>query len=432
MFKNKSFLLGFSLLILSQFASSQNNTNSPYTRFGYGELIDANSGEQRAMGGVSFGARSNKYINSLNPASYSAVDSMTFMFDLGSSALISRFSQPTGSKTTFNANLEYISLQFPIYKWLGFSAGVLPYSFSGYDFNQKDTVTTPTSTNVSDTIGYTSSFSGQGGFSQVYGGVSANFFNHISVGINAYYMFGSLNNYRILSFSNSTNATNETQLKSITSTTQKNSITANNLRFRYGAQFYNTFADKHDLTLGLIYEQKTKFNGNFSQVKFDSQTDTMSVAGSSDFELPQTLGAGVFYTFDKKISVGLDYSLQQWAHARYFGQTDSLNNRSKISVGLEYIPNPRARKFADKIHYRAGFNVSDSYYNVNGNIPPKNFGISFGLGLPLYNKATNTVSMLNTTFEYGKIGSSSLLREDYFKFSLNVVFNEHWFFKSKL
>ena len=97
MYKNKVFLLIIISSFFVQFSISQNNTNSPYTRFGFGELSDANSGEQRAMGGVSIGARSNQNINVVNPASYSSVDTMTFMFDVGVSALASRFTDPNGS-----------------------------------------------------------------------------------------------------------------------------------------------------------------------------------------------------------------------------------------------------------------------------------------------------------------------------------------------
>src|ERR1035437_4194693 len=97
MYTNKHLLLVLSLLIFAQFANSQNNTNSPYTRFGYGDISDNNNGEQKAMGGVSIGSRSSSSINTMNPASYSAVDSMTFMFDIGSAALLSRCKDGNGS-----------------------------------------------------------------------------------------------------------------------------------------------------------------------------------------------------------------------------------------------------------------------------------------------------------------------------------------------
>jgi len=417
MYKNKLFVLVFAIFIFSQFIISQNNTNSPYTRFGYGDISDTNNGEQRAMGGIAIGSRSNFSINNVNPASYSCVDSMTFMFDVGASTLISRFTNQTGGKTTFNGNLEYITLQFPLAKWLGFSAGALPYSFSGYDFFQN--VTKITGITGFDSIPYRTKYWGQGGFSQVYSGLSANLFNHISLGINAYYLFGNIDNKRSITTEND-------------STLQVNSIIATNFRYRLGAQFYNTFAKKHDVTLGFIYEPKARLNGGFSSITTGVLTD--SIPNNYEFELPTIYGIGLNYTYDKRLSVGIDYTLQSWSDTKFYWDPvtsknlETLNNRSKLAIGVEYLPNPKGRKYSDRIHYRGGFNTSDSYFNVNGQSLPKNYGLSFGIGLPLRNSNT----MINASFEYGKIGSTSLLSEDYFKFTFNATFNEHWFFKRKL
>ena len=428
MYKNKLLLLVLASIIFAQFTNGQNNTNSPFTRFGYGEISDNNNGEQRALGGVAIGSRSNTSINTVNPASYSSVDSLTFMFDIGSSALISRFSDKTGANSTFNANLEYITMQFPLAKWLGLSAGMLPYSFAGYNFYSNDTSYLKSNTQKLDTVPYTKSFIGTGGFSQVYLGLSTKLFNHIALGVNAYYMYGTITNYRDLSF-NST-------LTGYTSTTEANIIKADNFRFRFGAQFFNTFADKHEVTLGVIYEPKIKLNGGFSQITTAILNDTIDSKHPNytayAFEIPSTFGIGVNYTYDKKLSIGLDYSMQAWKSAEYFGKTDSLTNRSKLAVGVEYQPNPRGRNFSDRIRYRGGFNISDSYYNINGITQPKNYSITAGIGLPLYNKNTNSISMLNASLEYGKIGTANLLQEDYLKLTLNIVFNEHWFFKRKL
>jgi len=427
MYKNKLLLLVLASIIFAQFTNGQNNTNSPYTRFGYGDISDTNNSEQRALGGVSIGSRSGTSINTVNPASYSAVDSMTFMFDIGSSALMSRFTDQSGKRSTFNANLEYITMQFPLSKHVGFSAGLLPYSFAGYDFYSNDTSFLKTNTQKLDTIPFTKSFLGTGGFSQVYMGLSARLFNHLSLGINAYYMYGSITNFRDLTFSSTSG---------FTSTTQASYIKANNFRFRFGAQYFNTFSEKHDVTLGLIYEPKIKLNGGFSQITTGVLNDTIDSKHPGytayGFEIPSMYGIGFNYTFDKKISIGVDYSLQDWKNAQFYGKTDSLTNRSKLAVGIEYQPNPRGRKFSDRIRYRAGFNISDSYYNVNGATQPKNYSITGGIGLPLYNKASNSVSMLNLSVEYGKIGSIDVLQEDYLKLTLGIVFNEHWFFKRKL
>jgi hypothetical protein len=407
MYKNKVSLLLFSIFVASQLIIGQNNTNSPYTRFGYGELNDNIAGNQRGMGGVSMGVRNSYTINTFNPASYSAVDSMTFMFDMGAAGLISKFTDNTGTNIKNNANLEYITMQFPLTKWLGFSAGVQPYSFMGYGFKSSRVLKIDTI----DSFTAKTYHNGLGGFNQVYTGLSAKFLNHISVGLNAYYLYGSINNNKSLVFNFPGDSTIET-----------NSIKAHNFRLRYGVQLYNTFAEKHDVTLGLIYEPKTALKGSFQSTFKDS------ISNTNGFDIPSLYGLGLYYSFDKKLSTGIDYTLQNWKNVQYFGSTGTLNNRSKIAWGAEYQPNYRGRKYYERVRYRVGCNVSDSYVLVGNQSLPKNLGASIGFGLPLRNSAT----LLNTSFEYGKIGDTNILREDFYKLTFNIVFNEHWFFKRKL
>ena len=100
---NKVVIISF--LIFTQLPLwAQNNTNSPYTRFGYGELADRSFGAGRAMGGVGYGLRSSKQINPLNPASYSCMDSLTFLFDFGASGQVSWFYDGTNKQRQMNGN----------------------------------------------------------------------------------------------------------------------------------------------------------------------------------------------------------------------------------------------------------------------------------------------------------------------------------------
>lgn len=417
MLNHKVLFFIFPTLMMIQLSYSQNNTNSPYTRFGYGEINDNHNGEQRAMGGVAMGVRSSASINSVNPASYSVVDSMTFMFDMGASLLVSNFSSGNNKKTTFTGNLDYLTIQFPLAKKIGVSAGIQPYSFSGYNFSENQLLLLANNTDTPDSVTATKSFVGSGGFSEFYAGLSFELFHHLSLGVNAYYMFGSINNYRNISFDQSTN---------FTPTTQLNYIEANNFRFRYGGQFFTTFAKKHEITLGLIYEQKKNFNGNASTIISGISVDTINY--DLAFDLPTIFGAGLYYTYHNKLSVGFDYSFQNWKEARFYGKTDTLANRHKIAIGGEYIPDANGRKYFEHIRYRVGFNMSNPYYKIEGISPGKNFGINFGVGLPLRYSRT----IINASFEYGKIGNYSKLKENYFKFTFNACINENWFFKRKL
>lgn len=413
----KPILLGF-VLFFVQLSVGQNNTNSPYTRYGYGEVVDVNSGEQRAMGGVAFGQRKGNSINAVNPASYSEIDSTTFMFDVGVTGLYSRFSTFSGRKHSFNSNLEYVNLQFPVTKWMGLSMGVLPYSFSGYDFFDRDSISIRNHTETPTYERFTRSYNGEGGITQLYSGVGLKLFNRVSLGVNVYYLFGDITNRRKINFDNTA--------FSAASSMQDNVISISSFRFRYGIQLFHTFKDKHDVILGAIYENKMPLNGKFVQYNYAVPADTVTY--QNDFELPQTWGVGLSYIFNKKLTLSADYMMQQWKNALFFGKTDSLHNKSKIALGAEFIPNPRGNKYFERVRYRAGLNLHEPYYKLPGSAPIKNFGISFGVGLPL--RTANT--MLNASIEYGKSGNRNKLREDYFKITFNASFNENWFFKRKL
>lgn len=59
--------------------NAQSGTNSPYSQYGLGVLSDQTSGFNRGMNGVGLGFHEHNQINYLNPASYSAIDSLSFI-----------------------------------------------------------------------------------------------------------------------------------------------------------------------------------------------------------------------------------------------------------------------------------------------------------------------------------------------------------------
>lgn len=418
--KIEYFLIAFLFILFAQTLLGQNNTNSPYTRFGYGEVVEGTPTELRGMGGVGLANRSMHTINAMNPASYTSVDSLTFMFDLGAAIRFSNFSAKDSlgnpiSNKSFNANLEYITFRFPFSKWLAFSAGMLPYSFVGYNFIQRDTIPMRVATpEDAKNIGFRQSFNGTGGFSQVYGGLSVALLNHVSVGVNAYYLFGSIDNNRALVFDNSTYNTS----------VYANQIKATDFRLRYGVQLYNTFAEKHNVTLGFIYENRSKLDGTYT-----GKLNNVELKSNKEFELPQVFGLGLNYNYNDRLTIGVDYMRRNWKDATYFGKKDSLASTNKFGFGLEYIPNPVGRnKYSDHIRYRVGFNMQDQYFSPTIGKRANDFVVSLGIGLP----TLTGKSLMNLALEYGKIGSNSLIREDYLKLSFSASINEYWFFKPKL
>ena len=52
---------------------------TPYSKYGYGILNDQATSAQRSMGGVGYAMASGRQVNVMNPASYAAIDSITFL-----------------------------------------------------------------------------------------------------------------------------------------------------------------------------------------------------------------------------------------------------------------------------------------------------------------------------------------------------------------
>ncbi|MBO7724174.1 MAG: hypothetical protein J6S20_01785 [Paludibacteraceae bacterium] len=385
---------------------AQNNTNSPYTRYGYGRLDQPVFGRAQAMGGLSYAMRSNAQINPANPASYSAVDTMTFMFDIGASASLSNFSMKKDRHVAGTANLDYLAAQFSATKWLGFSFGLIPFSSVGYDYETKSSVN-------GDSI--TSIYKGTGGITQLYLGVSFLIWKRFALGANAYYSFGEINHSRNLTFGNS----------SYTPTQYSAAMNVNSFSMRFGFQYTETFLKKHTLTAGFVYDYKANLNGKFENTLIDTDTILTSF-NDKKMEMPAFYGAGLSYQYDKRLTVGVDYSFREFAKARYYGKTDSLKNSHRITLGAEYMNDPFSSKYIDRICWRAGGYLTNSYIGQK----TLDYGVAIGVGFPL--RASRTT--LNVTLEYNKIGKNTVasIREDYFKFSFNATINETWFFKSKI
>lgn len=408
--------MALTCLCLSSHA--QNNTSSPYTRFGYGELSDYGSGRGRAMGGTSLGIRNNRGVNAANPASYTCIDSLSFIFEFGAMGKLSIFTDENNNNDhDFNGNIDFITLRFPIGRWLAMSAGITPYSYVGYDFPSSGQIIT-TGTTGNDTTQYEMSHKGSGGMNQIYGGLSGRIGKHVSLGINAYYLFGTLQNTRQVTY----DATYGTYY----STLQDSKLKISDFNLRYGIQFYTPIKRNHFLTIGAVAELKNRLGGKYTVET--STVDTIAERNGSKFETPLTIGGGASYMYKNILTVGADVMYQGWSDAKYFGKTDSLSDRFKYSIGAEYTPDFFAKNYLKRISYRLGANITTGYMDISGQ-DYSNYGITFGLGLP----ARGGKSYVNLGFEYGRYGNNDYkqIREDYIKFYLSASFNELWFFKRR-
>lgn len=418
-----------SLFILSQLSLvAQNNTNSPYTRYGFGELADRSFGAGRAMGGIGYGLRSPKQINPLNPASYNSMDSLTFLFDLGVAAQLSWFDDSFNKQKNVNGNLEYVALQFPIKRWLAMSAGLLPYSYVGYDFGSIEQDQGTVDPDITSTRLYT----GSGGLTELYAGLAVDVWKkRLSVGANFGYLFGNITHER--TFYNNTATTNATTI------TNWQKIRVSDVKMDFGVQYTHPFSARERVTVGVTYSPENKLSNKVYKITQNIQgTSLVSSEGDTaknvPMGIPNSYGIGFTYVKDNKLTVGADFLYEQWEKVDFPFVDDAsrFENRMRVAAGAEFIPQAIGRSYLGKVNYRVGAHYSNSYLKID-NRGYDEFGASVGFGLPLPT-VMGHASVLNLSFEYVKVKpqAKTMIDEQYFRFTLNYTFNEGWFRKWKL
>ena len=174
-------LIALLTLIYGSQTLTAQNTTSPYSKYGYGLLRDNANIAQRQMGYTGYAMTSGKEVNMMNPASYAAVDTLTFLFDMGLDLSFISSSDADAKRDEQGGGLDYISMLFPVAKNMGVSIGLVPYSSVGYAFG----------TDIDNGL-YTRQ--GNGGINQLYAGYAIRPFKGFSIGANVSYLFGNTQN----------------------------------------------------------------------------------------------------------------------------------------------------------------------------------------------------------------------------------------------
>ena len=76
------------------------------------------------MGGIAFGLRDGAQINPLNPASYTAIDSLTFLFEGGVSLQNMNISGSGVKLNAKNSSFDYLAMQFRLHPRIAMSIGL--------------------------------------------------------------------------------------------------------------------------------------------------------------------------------------------------------------------------------------------------------------------------------------------------------------------
>ena len=400
------------------------NTYSPYSVFGVGDIIGTDLAHNTAMGGVGISTASPFHLNNKNPAllTYNRV----VVFETAVIVEQKNLSTEELTQENFTGGLGYLAFGFPVIRdvWT-MSFGVMPYSIVNYE--SRDLGFVPgTGTELS------TSFNGSGGITQAYFASGLKLFKGLSVGVRAAYLFGSIREETEFFVANT------------------NYLTANATRdafsditFGFGAAYsLELKPDQNYLNFGITYDlggdqkvnrlerlERRDLSGDpQSPVDEPPYLVTDDLEGSID--IPSTIGFGIGFEKKLKWTVAADFSTGKWSEYRDFdGDLEGLGDRTEIGVGGSFIPDAfSVGNYMKRVTYMLGFNYQKTPYLVNQQ-EIDDFGINFGVTLPL-----RSISRLTLAFKVGERGTTEndLIQERYYRAYLGITINDNkWFIRRK-
>jgi hypothetical protein len=421
--------------------------NSPYSRYGIGDMTPNHNVFTRGMGGIAAGITDSRSINFTNPASLTSI--YNTIFDVGTEIdyRILKNTSPAKKFTSANTFVSYLTMAFPLTTpkmakkdmFWAMSFGIKPVSKMNYKIEKNERLTGIDSLNTL--------YEGSGGLNQAFFGTAFKYKN-LSVGIFTGYMFGNKDYSTQLTFisdsayfyylSNSSNKTTYgglfinggMQYDIALARDEKNPdiITKKIKLGLYGNLQQNLKARTDIVRETIFYDQ----NGGY--YRLDSVYEEKDVKGT--IKLPAMIGFGATYQGTNWL-FGADFEYSNWASYRYYGQTDAVQNNWTIRAGAQYYPakdNTPVKKYFNFVKYRAGFYYGSDYIKVNQNRP--DYGFTIGTGMPLTSlkriSYTGEYVVLNTALEFGNRGNRQTnLRESVVRFSIGVSMNARWFQKPK-
>ncbi len=288
-------LLGLCTAVQAQ----TNGSNSSYSRFGLGSMNDQSQGFNRGMAGVAQGMRSGQKVNMLNPASYSAIDSLTFLFDVGMGVSYGHFKQGGSTANARNTTLDYVNAGARITKGLGMSFGFVPYSTIGYNFTTS--ARTGSTYTSSQTITSETTYYGNGGLHQMYFGLGWRPFADLSIGANVSYIWGDYNHSLAQTFyEGSSSSSNYSTLNS------ERSSQIHTYKVDLGVQYPIRLSRADWLCLGGTVGLGHTIGTEVEMLRYTSLGDSIETTTSNAFDLPYTISAGAAWNHQGRITIAAD------------------------------------------------------------------------------------------------------------------------------
>ncbi len=403
-------IIGFSIALFCANNLSAQNTTSPYSILGVGDIETKDFGRWYGMGSTSISLASPYYVNASNPASLMELNERMMTFDIANRGKNAKFRYPgadTLTQTTKDFSVRRISLAFKFNKKSAFSFGIKPFSTINYLLEEN----TGGSTDASALI---KKVDGSGGLNQLYFSYARRLAKNLNIGVTTSYYFGSAN----------INTQYNSQELSLAFSKQEYRI-MNAFQFQAGLQYVVKASDIVTHRFGLTISNptavkqsiETSYLNNSVSIKNTSQT-------TSDFKLPLTMGAGYAFVYNDNLTVSADVQYSNWIKQGLAYVNSYTTPSGRVSAGIEYVNMRKINKYkVENWYLQAGANYETNYFTINGNaLNSYEFSAGFGKNL------SALISMYGG-YEVGVKGSnaSGQIKEHFNQFVIGFTLKEYWY-----
>lgn len=411
----KSNFLAVFLGLFSVCAMAQSTTLSPYSYFGTGQATTNRTAENASMGAVTAYADSTQFSLD-NPATLGKLQYVQYR--VGTGYKMSDQQSLGSSAKTSVSSLNYLALSIPT-KHFAFSFGLKPKTAVGYRIS---------GTSLLDGLEQQNAFTGMGGVNSTFLGIAFTPITGLSFGASFNYNFG---------YTEKTIAQGISGVQLDTRRFTRSELSG--IHYTLGIHYRRALFSDYEIQASAVYTPNSILESINSQtlstvssagiIGNTQQIDLKTLAKTSN-RLPAETTLG--FVFGKP---------QHW----YFGATYVTSNRevinpleihsdvvyvpsSRLSLGGLFIPDYDSfSNYLSKIVYRIGTRWEHTGLTLK-NQDIKDFGITFGIGLPL-----NVLSKVNIGVEIGSLGTTEagLIKEKYTNIMLGFSLSDVWFIKRK-
>jgi hypothetical protein len=372
------------------------------------------------MGGISSGIRDNMTLNYLTPASYSSIDTVSFLFDFGLTYGVVGLKGDGLSYTSQDVNFTHLMLGFPIMKGWGVTAAILPVSNGSYNIGFESPGTGVTGTTYENHLG-------SGGYQRILLGTGFKPLPYVSAGINLFYIFGEVTRINDFVFTGDNNYFN---------TRKQSTSSLKGLGYEASVQFMLPLSGNRYVNAGLTwtpaYDLRTgnddlilRYSNIFTSLL---ARDTLSFGSAlTTSRMPNSIRAGIALGKTDKFTAGADLVYTKWSEASFPGTYGIYSDALSLHAGAEYIPDKYSNYgFFDRMEYRIGCRYGESYTLFAGD-NVKEYGITFGTGIPM-RRSRSRISLVVDLSTRGN-GEGVVPGEQRISIGASLNLHDYWFIK---